>query len=83
MDRHKVRHSVAPRIVPTRVIQRQSFYLPLQCRNLLSPDEASADRMLPFTNSLVAELCADRQVLDTFKQPIIFICHGFGSSLVK
>lgn len=49
----------------------------------LSPDEVSADRILPFANSLVAELCADRQLVDAFKRPIIFVCHGFGGLLVK
>lgn len=48
-----------------------------------SPGEASADRILPFANSLVAELCADRQLVDAFKRPIIFVCHGFGGLLVK
>lgn len=49
----------------------------------LSPGDASADRILPFANSLVAELCADRQLVDAFKRPIIFVCHGFGGLLVK
>ncbi|KAK0515736.1 hypothetical protein JMJ35_001770 [Cladonia borealis] len=48
-----------------------------------SPGEGSADRILPFANSLVAELCADRQLVDAFKRPIIFLCHGFGGLLVK
>jgi Tetratricopeptide repeat len=48
-----------------------------------SPGEGSADRILPFANSLVAELCADRQLADAFKRPIIFVCHGFGGLLVK
>lgn len=48
-----------------------------------SPGEGSADRILPFANSLVAELCADRQLADGFKRPIIFVCHGFGGLLVK
>ena len=49
----------------------------------LSPGDGSADRILPFANSLVAELCADRQLADAFKRPIIFVCHGFGGLLVK
>jgi hypothetical protein len=48
-----------------------------------SPGDGSADRILPFANSLVAELCADRQLADAFKRPIIFVCHGFGGLLVK
>ena len=48
-----------------------------------SPGEGSADRILPFANSLVAELCADRQLVNAFKRPIIFVCHGFGGLLVK
>jgi hypothetical protein len=50
---------------------------------LSSPGDGSADRILPFANSLVAELCADRQLADAFKRPIIFVCHGFGGLLVK
>jgi tetratricopeptide (TPR) repeat protein len=48
-----------------------------------SPGEGSADRILPFASSLVAELCADRQLADAFKRPIVFVCHGFGGILVK
>ena len=48
-----------------------------------SPGEGSADRILPYANSLVAELCADRQLVDALKRPIIFVCHGFGGLLVK
>ena len=48
-----------------------------------SPGEMSADRILPLANSFVAELCADRQLVDAFKRPIIFVCHGFGGLLVK
>ena len=48
-----------------------------------SPGEGSADRILPFANSLVAELCADRQLVDALRRPIIFLCHGFGGLLVK
>ena len=48
-----------------------------------SPGEGSADRILPYANSLVAELCADRQLGNSFKRPIIFVCHGFGGLLVK
>ncbi|MCJ1437788.1 hypothetical protein MMC27_007175 [Xylographa pallens] len=48
-----------------------------------SPGDSSADRILPFANSLVAELCADRQLVGAFKRPIIFVCHGFGGLLVK
>ncbi|MCJ1384063.1 hypothetical protein MMC17_007179 [Xylographa soralifera] len=44
---------------------------------------SSADRILPFANSLVAELCADRQLVGASKRPIIFVCHGFGGLLVK
>ena len=48
-----------------------------------SPGDGSADRILPFANSLVAELYADRHFADALKRPIIFICHGFGGLLVK
>ena len=50
---------------------------------LLSPGNASADRILSFANNLVAELCAARETEDAFKRPIVFICHGFGGLLVK
>ena len=48
-----------------------------------SPGNGSADRILPFANGLVAELCADRQLAHAFKRPIVFVCHGFGGLLVK
>ena len=50
---------------------------------LAIPGEGTADRILPHAVCLVAELCADRQLLDAFQRPIIFICHGLGGLLLK
>lgn len=49
---------------------------------LAIPGEGT-DRILPYAVSLVAELCADRQLLSAFQRPIIFICHGLGGLLIK
>ena len=50
---------------------------------LASPGKGTADRILPHATSLIAELCADRQLANAFERPIIFICHGLGGLLVK
>ena len=50
---------------------------------LTSPSDSSVDRIRPFATSLVAELCADRQLAGASKRPIIFICHGVGGLVVK
>ncbi|KAF2186508.1 TPR-like protein [Zopfia rhizophila CBS 207.26] len=50
---------------------------------LTSPGQGTADRILPHATSLVAELCADRQLNDAYDRPIIFICHGLGGLLAK
>lgn len=44
---------------------------------------ASADGILPYATSLIAELCALRELSNTSERPIIFICHGFGGILLK
>ena len=51
--------------------------------NLTSPGGGTSDRILPFATTLVAELCADRQIIGATKRPIVFVCHGFGGILVK
>lgn len=52
---------------------------------IASPGSGSGDRIQPYAVSLVAELCADRQLEngDAFTRPIIYICHGIGGLLVK
>ena len=51
--------------------------------NLLSPGEGTTDRILPYANSLIAELCAERELSNAVDRPIIFVCHGFGGILLK
>jgi primosomal protein N' len=41
------------------------------------------DGILPYATSLIAELCALRELSNTSERPIIFICHGFGGILLK
>ena len=50
---------------------------------LASPGDGTADRILPLATTLIAELCADRQLASAIDRPIIFICHGIGGLLVK
>ncbi|KAF2787875.1 hypothetical protein K505DRAFT_353565 [Melanomma pulvis-pyrius CBS 109.77] len=50
---------------------------------LTSPGEGTTDRILSHAVSLVAELCANRQLENVFDRPIIFICHGLGGILTK
>ena len=50
---------------------------------LTSPGDGQADRILPHATSLIAELCADRQLVNAFQRPIIFVCHGLGGILIK
>lgn len=49
---------------------------------LLNPG-GTADGILPCATNLIAELCAFRELSNTSKRPIIFICHGFGGILLK
>ena len=39
--------------------------------------------ILPYATTLVAELCANRQMDDGFERPIIFVCHDLGGLLIK
>ena len=54
-----------------------------RAESLASPGEGTTDRILPYAASLIAELCAERELSNTVDRPIIFICHGFGGILVK
>ncbi|KFZ08506.1 hypothetical protein V502_09320 [Pseudogymnoascus sp. VKM F-4520 (FW-2644)] len=43
----------------------------------------STGQTLQYATTLIAQLCADRQLSHALERPIIFICHGFGGILVK
>ncbi|KAF1843673.1 uncharacterized protein K460DRAFT_287951, partial [Cucurbitaria berberidis CBS 394.84] len=54
-----------------------------KAKALTAPGVGSTDIILAHATSLVAELCADRQLDNAFHRPIIFICHRFGGLLAK
>ena len=45
--------------------------------------DGTADGILPYATTLIAELCAFRELSNTTERPIVFICHGFGGILLK
>ncbi|KFY10202.1 hypothetical protein V491_07769 [Pseudogymnoascus sp. VKM F-3775] len=54
-----------------------------EAENLSSSRDNTADRTLPYATTLIAALCAERELSNASERPIIFICHGFGGILVK
>jgi len=54
-----------------------------RAESLTTPGEGTTDRILPYANSFIAELCAERELSDAYNRPIIFICHGFGGIILK
>ena len=70
-------------LFPHRRCRARILVYGYKAETLASPGEGSADRILPHATSLIAELCADRQLANAFERPIIFICHGLGGLLVK
>jgi hypothetical protein len=54
-----------------------------QAKALASPGEGSADRILPYAITLIAELCAARSDANAYNRPILFVCHGVGGLVVK
>ncbi|KAF2266736.1 TPR-like protein [Lojkania enalia] len=50
---------------------------------LKSPGNDGADGILAQATTLVAELCADRELANATTRPIIFVCHGLGGLLAK
>lgn len=70
-------------LFPHRSYRARILVYSYKAETLASPGEGTADRILPHATSLIAELCADRQLANAFQRPIIFICHGLGGLLVK
>jgi tetratricopeptide (TPR) repeat protein len=70
-------------LLPRRLPNVRVLVYNYKAEALTSPGEGSADCILAYATSMVAELCADRQLDNTFDRPIIFICHGLGGLLVK
>jgi hypothetical protein len=51
--------------------------------SLRSSRDSTAVQTLQHATTLIATLCADRELSNALKRPIILICHGFGGILVK
>jgi len=47
------------------------------------PGKGSADQLLALATTFVSELTAERQLLNAYDRPLIFVCHGFGGLVVK
>ncbi|KAJ4365587.1 hypothetical protein N0V83_008207 [Neocucurbitaria cava] len=70
-------------LLPESLRECRALVYSYKAEALTAPGLGSTDSILANATSLVAELCADRQLDNAFHRPIIFICHGFGGILAK
>ncbi|ORY14146.1 hypothetical protein BCR34DRAFT_240810 [Clohesyomyces aquaticus] len=70
-------------LLPKKLRAARVLIYSYRAESWTSPGEGTADCVVGHAHSLVAELCADRQLNNAYDRPIIFICHGVGGILVK
>lgn len=70
-------------LLPKRLHNVRVLIYSYKAEALTSPGEGTVDCILAHATTLVAELCADRQLDNAFDRPIVFICHGLGGLLAK
>jgi hypothetical protein len=70
-------------IKSTKFVEFSQLFIHRNHRIRLHIVGGTADGILPCATNLIAELCAFRELSNSSKRPIIFICHGFGGILLK